>query len=143
MTNINKNQNRIHIIQNTSRTDFQEKNKSIDDLLSTLQINMQNRCENEIPEYGDFAPIKEKIANEDKNVYAGNISLICEPSEDNPTKRYLNYHQMNPQNGKGLMCQIASGTKEDILEALNDKNIVDILKQNSERMSEKMQFMKW
>ena len=41
------------------------------------------------------------------------------------------------------MCQIASGTKEDILEALNDKNIVDILKQNSERMSEKMQYMKW
>lgn len=97
----------------------------------------------EIPDYGDFAKVKEAIQNSDENIYAGNMELVCEPSENNPIKRYLNFNQYNPQNGKGLSCLVAAGTKEDILNKLNDENFINEMKENSERMSEKMKKMKW
>ncbi len=141
MTPINNNKN-INV-RNISFGQKPEDNKSFDNTLSTLKDNMIKRCEYEVPEYGDFAIVKETLPNKDEDVYSGNISLICEPSEDNPKKRYLSYNQLNPQNRKGLSSLIASGTKEDILEALNDENFVNNIKQDSERMSRKMQDMKW
>lgn len=121
----------------------QDKTEDFKDTLSTLQDNMLKRCELEVPEYGDFARVKETLANNDEKIYAGDVSLICEPAEDNPKKRYLMYNQQNPQNRKGLSCLVASGEKQDIIDALKDKDFVNSLKLDSDRMSEKMQDMKW
>lgn len=140
MKEINNNTN----IKNISFKSIpQESIENFEDTLSTLQNNMLKRCELEVPEYGDFSRVKETLPNNDNSTYAGNVSLICEPSEDNPQKRYLMYNQQNPQNVKGLSCLVGSGTKEDILKLLKDENFVNNLKQNSDRMSEKMQIMKW
>ena len=141
MAYINNDKN-IHI-QNISFGQKTKDYKSFDNTLNNLKDNMIKRCEYEVPEYGDFSIIKETLPNNDSDVYSGNISLICEPSEDNPKKRYLSYNQLNPQNRKGLSSLLVAGTKEDILDALNDDNFVNNLKQDSERMSKKMKDMKW
>lgn len=120
-----------------------EDNANFDDTLSQLKDNMLKRCEYEIPEYGNFSKVKETINNNDKNVYAGEVSLICEASEDDPKKRYLSYNHMNPENRKGISCLIGTGTKEDIMELLKDDDFITNLKQDSERIAEKMKFMKW
>ena len=104
---------------------------------------MLKRCEREIPEYGDFAPIKENLKNNNEKIYAGNIMLTCTPSEDNPTKRYLTYSQMNPQNGKGLTCLIGAGNKDEILAMLQDENFINDRKEDCDRIIDKMKLLRW
>lgn len=141
MTNINN--NKEIIANNVSFGNVSKDNKNdLEKLLLGLKNGMLKR-ELEIPDYGNFSKVKEIIQNGDEKIYAGNMELVCEPSEDNPIKRYLNFNQYNPQNRKGLSCLVAVGTKEDIINKLNDENFINEMKKNSERMSEKMKKMKW
>lgn len=141
MHNIN-NQNNIKVKNVTFGSQPKETN-SLEDNLTCLKKNMLQRCEYEIAEYGDFAPIKESISNKDEKIYAGNIGFLCEASESNPTKRYLSFHQYNPQNKKGLSCLIAAGTKEEIINKLNDEDFVKGVIADSQRISDKMKKLRW
>lgn len=121
----------------------QRQTNSFEDSIETLRTSMLSRCEREIPEYGNFSPVKENIKNKDEKIYAGNIALKCTASEDDPTKRYLTYTQMNPQNGKGLTCLIGAGTKNEILEMLQDENFINDRKADCDRITEKMKYFRW
>lgn len=116
---------------------------SYENTIGILRDNMLERCEREIPEYGDFAPIKENLKNNNEKIYAGNIMLTCTPSKDNPTKRYLTYSQMNPQNGKGLTCLIGAGNKDEILAMLQDENFINDRKEDCDRIIDKMKLLRW
>lgn len=116
---------------------------SYENVIGLLRDNMLERCEREIPEYGNFSPVKEHVKNNDKKIYVGNMTLSCTPSEDDPTKRYLTYTQMNPQNGKGLTCLIGVGTKKDIISILQDENFINDRTDDCNRMIDKMKLLKW
>ena len=143
MNNIN-NINNINRLENKSLNNNPDKQSyDLYENLKLLQENMSKRCEYEVPEYGDFKKVVEIVKNNDESAYAGDISLICESSEDEPKKRYLSFNQMNPENRKGLNTLIASGDKDKILNTLKDEKFVDNLFSESSRLSDKMTQLKW
>ena len=55
---------------------------SYENTIGILRDNMLERCEREIPEYGDFAPIKENLKNNNEKIYAGNKDEILAMLQD-------------------------------------------------------------
>lgn len=97
--------------------------------LASMQEKIMQRCEREVCEYGDFAPLIEKylIAPQYRDeVFADTIKLVCCNADNNnesKKQRILELVVNNPNNTIETHCVIKQGTKEEILEVLNDTGL--------------------
>lgn len=94
--------------------------------LEIMQKKLRQRCEMEMSEYGDFAPITEKYAinpNYQDEVFADEIKFICKKSDKNKTdkkQRQLELVVTSINRNCETHCIIAEGSKKEILERLDD-----------------------
>ena len=97
--------------------------------LASMQEKIAERCEKEIHEHGDFAPIIEQytIAPSYKDVvYADTIELVCRNADKNNESKKQQLLELvikNPNNTVETHCLISQGTKEEILETLSDTGL--------------------
>lgn len=132
MNDINKvnsnNQINFKGIQKMAKSEktFEEK---IENMIKVLR----NRAEREVPEYGDFALVYEEMPNTEKSLASTDFMLkITKPPktvsghEKIRNLEAIAYDLPNP-----YKCEfsVASGSKADILKALEDENLPEKLKE--------------
>lgn len=91
--------------------------------LEKMQIKLKQRCEMEVSEYGDFAPITEGYTispNYQCEVFADEIELVCKKSDRDKKQILLEAVVTDVSRTSETHCIIDEGTKEEILEMLND-----------------------
>lgn len=147
MTYINQvNTNQI-AFKGTNKMDESFEINPLDINLEKMTSSLKNRCEREVAEYGDFAPVVEKYENKDKDLYAGTIELVCRKPdksiEDHNTSRYLEVVVKNPQGFRQLSSLIACGEKTEIMEKLSDDNFFLQVKGHVNRMIDKLDSTKY
>jgi len=98
----------------------------LDISLEKMVMSLRKRCEREISEYGDFAPVVERYINKDSSIYAGNIYLKCyQPPkiiENYQKKRYLELVIETPSGVSNSSVALKGGSKKDILETLKNED---------------------
>lgn len=113
--------------------------------LASMQERMLKRSENEVCEYGDFAPVVEKYSispNYRDQVFADEIKLVCQNSRENninKKQRILKLIVNNPDNTTETHCIIAKGTKKEILKTLKDEGLFLDLKNDILTIAKKYQ----
>ena len=102
--------------------------------LASMQEKIAKRCEREVCDYGDFAPLTEQYTISPSYrdiVFADTVKLICRNADENNNskkQRLLELVVNNPSNTIETHCIIKQGTKEEILETLNDTGLFWISK---------------
>ena len=103
---------------------------TLDENIRVIVKKLQNR-DREIPEYGDFRPVKEEFTNLDEKIPATNFVLeISKPSkniEGHEKLRNLTAQAYNLPHPYKSQILLASGEKKDIIKALNDKELLEKL----------------
>ena len=103
---------------------------SLDENIKMIVKKLKNR-DREIPEYGDFRPVKEEFTNLDEKIPATNFVLeISKPSkniEGHEKLRNLTAQAYNLPHPYKSQILLASGEKNDIFNALNDEEFLEKL----------------
>ncbi len=90
--------------------------------LEKIQKKLKKRCEFEVPEYGDFAPVVEEYTNKDSSLDLGDVKVVCRKPpkdiEDHNKKRFLEVVANNRARTKEYSSIILSGTKEELMKKL-------------------------
>lgn len=90
--------------------------------LAKIQMNLAKRCEREVPENGDFAPVFESFKNQDPTINLSEIIITCKHNKNNPGTKNINRILLakiaKKDNGIKNM-QLFDGTKKELLEYLN------------------------
>ena len=101
--------------------------------LANIHMNLVNRCEREVPENGDFAPIIEKFKSLDPTRDLSEIKVICNFNKKNPgaknTNRLLSA-QIEKKDGSKKEIELFKGTKKELLEYLKTTEIFKTCKEN-------------
>lgn len=130
MNNNIKNVNKMEKLEQNLETSTK---KIIKDLLA--------RAEREVPEYGGFKLVYEEFKNPDKNLHATDFMLkISKPQGASDEKlRFLEavaYDLPKPYISERVL---ASGNKEDILKALQDKELEQKLVETFKTLSKNLE----
>ena len=129
-------------INNVNQVNFKGLNKMknvepvFEEQIKTLIQKILERSEREVPEYGDFKMVYEILPNIKKELSATDFVLRIErPAESEPTLRTLDAVAYKVPLIKRYERTLASGTKDDILKAMNDEGFADKVKETFERLS--------
>ena len=100
------------------------------------------RAEREVPEYGDFLPVYEEFKNTDKSLKASDFMLKIVKThssiEGHETLRNLElvaYKLPSPYIAERVL---ASGTREEIIEALKDPALLSKIQSATESLSKSL-----
>ena len=112
--------------------------------LYEMQINLRQRCESQVSEQGDFVPIVETFTvhrNYQPELPADEIKLICRPFDNNEEdrQRVLEVAVTNISRTLEKFCVIAEGTKQEILQALDDISLFLDIKNDVLTICEELQ----
>lgn len=115
--------------------------KPLDVSLAQIQYNLINRLEREVPEYGDFAPVTEKYTSKSPRLKIGDIIVKCSNVKDSETKKDRSlditvFDRHNPD--EFCTHNIATGTKKEILEAVNQSGFFETCKSISLQFDEQL-----
>lgn len=91
--------------------------------------NLSARAEREVPEYGNFKEVFEIVPNKDKNARALGYALKIRKPLIKGDEKLRGLEAVVYDSRSDYMCErvIAKGSKEDILKALQDKDLVNKL----------------
>lgn len=131
---------KINNLNNINKTKISGKDivMNLSDSLKKTVETMKNRVEKEIPDKGYFRNFAEDFANTDKDIFAKAVSLSIQRDTHNEGKAYLALNILHPTMMLNASSKLAYGTREDLLKALNDSNIIDKLENGVKNLSEKM-----
>lgn len=103
---------------------------SLDENIKMIVKKLKNR-DREIPEYGDFRPVREEFLNPDKKLSVTNFVLeINKPSKNidgHEKLRNLTAQAYNLPHPYKSQILLATGSKNDIFNALNDEEFLEKL----------------
>ena len=101
-----------------------------------MQCNMLSRCEREVPENGDFAPVFETFKNQSPLLEnLAEIKILCENDKEDTDKKRTGrvlraiITKRNPKDN--LDIELFKGNKSELLEYLNTREIFDVCKPNA------------
>ena len=101
-----------------------------------MQCDMLSRCEREVPENGDFAPVVETFKNlSDKFKNLVEIKVVCERDKADTDKKKAGrvvraiITKRNPVDN--LDIELFKGTKAEVLEYLDTRDIFEVCKPNA------------
>lgn len=116
--------------------------KTMEEQIKKMINDVLKRAEREVPEYGEFAPVYEEFKNTDKELIATDFMLkITKPPkniENHQTRRYLEvvaYKLPAPYKTSRI---IASGTKDEILNALKDETLCEKIDKAARELSDNL-----
>ena len=128
-------------INRVNRTNFKGLNKmkniepSFEEQVKIL-INKLLERSREVAEYGNFKPVYEILPNGNKGLKATDFALRIErPAETEPTLRTLDAVAYRVPLTKRYERTLVSGTKEDILKAMQEEGFAQKVKETFERLS--------
>lgn len=101
--------------------------------LAKIQMNLIKRCEREVPENGDFAPVVESFKSLDPTIDLSEIIVKCQYDKNNSGLKDVNRvltANISMRNGKTKDISFFSGTKKELLEYLNEKDFFKTSKAN-------------
>lgn len=100
--------------------------KSFDDIQKEAVDKLKTRAQREVCEWGNFSDVIEEYENpKNKNTYT--IYITPCPNPEKPKTRLLEMGLQIPGTGRMFSTGILRGTKEEILDFLNDeKNMAQI-----------------
>lgn len=134
MTKINNNQNQnLNInFRGSEKMSSLPEPKFLVEEITELRDTIRCRCEREMPEYGDFAPIVESFDNKDKSIHAGNIQLKCAKApnniENHHKKRYVQVILHDPNNVNYAESILVTGDKYDVMAEISRDKFIENLK---------------
>ncbi|MCI1273547.1 MAG: hypothetical protein LKG27_03835 [Clostridiaceae bacterium] len=101
-----------------------EKPMTLEDKIIDMVKKVAERSEREVPEYGDFKPVKESIVVADEKYFAKNFDLsvikMSPVREPDPKARYIKVSMTAPDNSVSEML-VKTGYKKDIMEELKSE----------------------
>ena len=109
-----------------------------DDIIQNGINKLAQRAEREMAEYGDFAPIVEKMPNHNKDLKIGEPSIkivYANYSKDKTLKRLeLDVPSESGKSNANYVLELAN--KQDILKVLADKNLATRIKNDIQDAAE-------
>lgn len=99
--------------------------------IAKMQFDLQKRAIREIPEHGDFAPVIEKYLSKDPTLNISQIEIFCKFLNKDVPKKTQRTLEINVADKSGLNTYnyvLATGDKNEIIEALNKNNFLEICK---------------
>lgn len=116
--------------------------QTLNEMTKELAEKLKNR-DREVPEYGDFRIVSEEIENPDKSLPATNFVLqISKPSKNIENHEKLRdlkavaYNLPHPYKAEILL---ATGSKQDVLNALEDEELLENLPKIFKKLAFDMQ----
>lgn len=100
---------------------------SFQDYVDQMIQRLLERAETEVPEYGDFAPVREMFRNPSMKIsewvssYGICILKLARDVEPNPKMRYVEACAYDGSGEYKASKFVASGTKSEVLEKLRDQ----------------------
>ncbi len=121
------------------QTGVKIKMEKFDDKLSQMVKTLTTRAEREVCEYGSFKTVKESIKSTDTNNLVQDLTLQVTPlphvlKSETPNFEKLRYLELVGTGSKGQSESVIlkRGTKEEIMSALKDENLLERLQKNTE-----------
>ena len=134
--------NPINIKQPNIKFKGKTEMQTLNEMTKELAEKLKNR-DREVPEYGDFRIVSEEIENPDKSLPATNFVLqISKPSKNIENHEKLRdlkavaYNLPHPYKAEILL---ATGSKQDVLKALEDEEILENLPKIFKKLAFDMQ----
>lgn len=134
--------NPINIKQPKIKIKGKTEMQTLNEITKELAEKLKNR-DREVPEYGDFRIVSEEIENPDKSLPATNFVLqISKPSKNIENHEKLRdlkavaYNLPHPYKAEILL---ATGSKQDVLKALEDEEILENLPKIFKKLAFDMQ----
>lgn len=105
-----------------------------------LQIlkKMHDRAEYEVIDNAYYRTINEYIVNKDKQLFCSAIAFNISKDADNKAKHIFEISMLHPAMQIEVKRPLIYGSKDDILQFLNDKNSVKQIMDDISKMSEKL-----
>lgn len=134
--------NPINIKQPNIKFKGKTEMQTLNEITKELAEKLKNR-DREVPEYGDFRIVSEEIENPDKSLPATNFVLqISKPSKNIENHEKLRdlkavaYNLPHPYKAEILL---ATGSKQDVLNALKDEELLENLPKIFKKLAFDMQ----
>lgn len=134
--------NPINIKQPNIKFKGKTEMQTLNEITKELAEKLKNR-DREVPEYGDFRIVSEEIENPDKSLPATNFVLqISKPSKNIKNHEKLRdlkavaYNLPHPYKAEILL---ATGSKQDVLNALEDEELLENLPKIFKKLAFDMQ----
>lgn len=125
-------------LNKTNHTGAKIKMKKFEDKLTQMVNALKTRAEREVCEYGSFKAVRENIKTTDKNSLLQDLTLQITPLPHvlkNETQNFekLRYLELVGTGSKGQQESVIlkRGTKDEILNALKDENLLERLQKNT------------
>ncbi|MBQ3102500.1 hypothetical protein IJC60_05810 [bacterium] len=114
---------------------FDGKSKGKEPMEDAIQsgINkLAQRAEREVAEYGDFAPVVEKLADYDKtlNIGEASIKIVYANYKDDKTLKRLELDVPSKSGKSNANFAMKLGNKKEILKILSSENLAERIKNN-------------
>ena len=115
------------------------KTMSLSEELSSIISRVKDRVSREIPDTGYFRNFAE---NFDKNykseIYAKNIALFVERDEQRDGRAFLGISVLHPEKSVSISTYLTNGSREKILEYINDASFAKELEKTVRDLSESL-----
>ena len=140
------NQNRINNMSFNGTPKVNEANvvTTMEELIKTMVKNIRSLAENNnrVPEYGDFSILEERFKNINKDFCVDEfwLEIMQAPKgvENYQKKRGLKYCASKPHSDTAMEIMIASGSKQHIMEQLDNPALIEELKELSKKLSDSL-----
>lgn len=115
------------------------KMQTLEEQLKLMVTKLIDR-ERAVADYGDFAPVFERVENVDKNLSASHFVLeISKPAKDvvaDPKARQLMAYAYNlPEHGYSATTLLATGSKDEIFKALKSPEFLPQFMQTCQKLA--------
>jgi hypothetical protein len=115
------------------------KNMDFDDKLKASLSALKNEAKNYMSDTQFYREIVKDFRNNNKNIFGKAVSLEIQQHPEFYNKHILKVSVLHPSMQIQSTRAIAAGTKEEILNALNDENLANELKTTIKAISENLE----